>query len=126
MNIPNNLFYTKSHEWVQFLDSTTARIGLTDYAQDALGDIVFANLPQEGDTVEVSEPFGDVESVKAVSDVYSPVSGEVTGVNEEILDSPEQINQDPYGTWFIEVSNITDKADFLTPEEYEAICKEEV
>ena len=126
MNIPNNLFYTKSHEWVQFLDSTTARIGLTDFAQDALGDIVFANLPQKGDTVEVSETFGDVESVKAVSDVYSPVSGEVTGINEEILDSPEQINQDPYGTWFIEVSNITDKADFLNPEEYEAICNEEV
>ena len=73
MNHPTDLRYSKSHEWVKFLDDTTALIGLTDYAQDALGDLVFVNLPEEGDSVTAGEPFGDVESVKAVSDVYSPV-----------------------------------------------------
>lgn len=126
MNIPSNLYYTKSHEWVLLLDETTARIGLTDYAQDALGDIVFANLPQSGDSVVISEPLGDVESVKAVSDVYSPVTGKVTLVNDEILDSPEIINNDPYGTWFIEVSNITEKTELLTSQEYEDLCNKEV
>lgn len=126
MNIPSNLYYTKSHEWVLLINETTARIGLTDYAQDALGDIVFANLPQPGDSVVVSEPFGDVESVKAVSDVYSPVTGNVTLVNDAILDSPEIINNDPYGTWLIEVSDITDKTEFLTSQEYEDLCNKEV
>ena len=126
MNIPNELFYTKSHEWILFTGEATAKIGLTDYAQNALGDIVFANLPLVGDMVTKEEPFADVESVKAVSDVYSPVTGEVIAVNEKILDAPESINQDPYGTWFIEVSDITDKEELLDAKAYEALCKEEV
>lgn len=126
MNIPKELFYTKSHEWVLFTDDNTAKIGLTDYAQNALGDIVFANLPMEGDIVTKEESFGDVESVKAVSDVFSPVTGEVSAVNETILDSPEGINKNPYGTWFIEVTNITDKEELLDAEAYEALCEKEV
>lgn len=125
MNIPNELRYTKSHEWVLFTEEGTARIGLTDFAQAAMGDIVYANLPFAGDSVTKEEAFGDVESVKAVSDVYSPVSGEISAVNTAIADAPEKINRDPYGSWLIEVCNISDQEDLLTSEEYEAFCKEE-
>lgn len=120
MNFPANLFYTKSHEWVNFENDTTATVGLSDYAQNELGDLVFVNLPEEGDTVSSGEVFGDVESVKAVSDVYSPVSGEVTAVNETLLDSPERINKAPYEAWFMKVEQIEDKVEFMSAEEYEA------
>lgn len=112
------LFYTKTHEWVQFLDETTARIGISDYAQSELGDLVFLNLPEEGDEVEAGESFAEVESVKAVSNVYSPVTGVVKAVNEELLDQPELINSEPYEAWFIEVEDITNKTELLTEEEY--------
>ena len=92
MILKEELKYSKSHEWVA-LDGDSAVVGLTDYAQSELGDLVFVNLPEVGDTVEAGEVFGDVESVKAVSDVYSPVTGEVTEINEELLDSPELINK---------------------------------
>ena len=118
MNHPEELKYSKSHEWVKFLDDTTALIGLTDYAQDALGDLVFVNLPEAGDEVTVGEAFADVESVKAVSDVFSPVTGTVAEINEELLDAPEQMNEDPYGAWLIKVENITDKDELLSAEEY--------
>lgn len=108
MKIPENLMYTSSHEWVLLQADGTAKVGLTDYAQSALGDLVFVNLPQPGDTVTKAEAFGDVESVKAVSDVFSPVTGRVQAINEELLDAPEKINQDPYEAWLIEVSDITD------------------
>lgn len=126
MNIPNELLYTKSHEWILFIDETTAKIGLTDFAQNALGDLVFANLPLVGDPVTVNKAFGDVESVKAVSDIYSPVTGEITAINELLLDTPAAINEDPYGAWLIEVSSITMKEDLLDAAAYEALCKEEV
>ena len=103
MTNPTNLLYAKSHEWVQDMGDSF-RIGLTDYAQKELGDLVFVNLPQEGDEVEVGSAFGDVESVKAVSDVYSPVSGVVCAINEELLDHPENINQDAYAAWMIQVT----------------------
>jgi len=125
MNNPTNLKYSKTHEWVAFSDGSTARIGLTEHAQQALGDIVFANLPQEGDAVNIGEAFGDVESVKAVSDIYSPVTGTVAAVNESLSDEPGQINKVPYEAWLIEVSGITDTEDLLTVEEYEAFCREE-
>ena len=118
MNHPEELKYSKSHEWVKFLDDTTALIGLTDYAQDALGDRVFVNLPEAGDEVTAGEAFADVESVKAVSDVFSPVTGTVAEINEELLDAPEQMNEDPYGAWLIKVENITDKDELLSAEEY--------
>lgn len=118
MTHPQELMYSKSHEWIKFIDDTTALIGLTDYAQDALGDLVFVNLPEEGDEVTAGEAFADVESVKAVSDVFSPVSGTVAEVNEDLLDAPERMNEDPYGAWLIKVENITEKEELLSADEY--------
>ncbi len=125
MSILNDRMYTKSHEWVQFLEDNKARIGLTDYAQDSLGGLVFVNLPEEGDDVTKEVSFGDVESVKAVSDIFSPVSGTVCAINEELMDSPERINDDPYGVWLIEVKNISEKTELLSADEYEKYLKEE-
>ena len=125
MNIPSELKYAKSHEWVEILADGSARVGLTDHAQDALGDLVFVNLPQVGDAVAAGEALGDVESVKAVSDVYSPVSGTVAEVNETLLDTPEAINQDPYGAWLIRVENPELPGDLLTAQEYEAFLAAE-
>ena len=112
MNHPNELSYSKSHEWVK-MDGDTAIIGISDFAQDALGDVVFVNLPAEGDDVTAAEAFGDVESVKAVSDLICPVTGKVAAINEELLDSPELLNSDPYGAWIIKVEGITDKEELL-------------
>ena len=125
MNIPEKLKYTKSHEWVKELEDGTVEIGLTDYAQDALGNLVFVNLPMEGDEVTAGETFADVESVKAVSDVYSPVTGEVVAINEELLDQPELINEDAYGAWFIRVSNVSEQVELMDAEAYEAHCEAE-
>ena len=102
MELKQELKYSKSHEWVKEENGEFV-IGLTDYAQSELGDLVFVNLPEEGDEVTVGEAFGDVESVKAVSDVYSPVSGVVSADNEELLDAPESINGSPYEAWMIRV-----------------------
>lgn len=125
MEFPEELKYSKSHEWVKFLDETTALIGLTDYAQDALGDLVFVNLPEAGDAVTAGEAFADVESVKAVSDVYAPVSGTVAEVNEELLDAPERMNEDPYGAWLIKVEGISGSDELLDAGAYEALCASE-
>lgn len=125
MNTPDHLRYTKSHEWVLFANDGTAKVGLTDHAQDALGDLVFVNLPQVGDSLTCGEALGDVESVKAVSDVYSPVTGTVKAVNEDLLDTPEAINSDPYGAWLVEVEGITDQEELLDAAAYEAFCTEE-
>ena len=120
-----NLKYAKSHEWVEELENGNVRIGITDFAQHELGDLVFVNLPEEGDEVSVGEAFADVESVKAVSDVMSPVSGVVAAINEELLDAPEKINEDPYGAWFIEVSDVSETEDLLDADAYEKACEEE-
>ncbi len=125
MEIPKNLKYVKTHEWVEFLDDTTARVGLTDFAQSELGSLVFVNLPEEGDEVTAGETMGDVESVKAVSDVYSPVTGRVSAVNDALESAPESINEAPYSAWLIEVSDIADREEMLTDEEYNAFCAEE-
>lgn len=125
MKVLENLVYTKTHEWVKFEDETTAVVGLTDYAQHALGDLVFVNLPEEGDETTAGEPFADVESVKAVSDVYCPVTGVVAEINEELLDAPEKINEAPYEAWFAKITDITEKEEFLSPEEYEELVKKE-
>jgi glycine cleavage system H protein len=106
------------------LDDTTARIGISDYAQSELGDLVFISLPEEGDEVVVGESFADVESVKAVSNVYSPVTGTIKAINEDLLDQPELVNSDAMDSWFIEVENITDKAALLTEEEYKKLIEE--
>ena len=120
MNVPTELMYTKSHEWVKTVDETTVVVGLTDYAQDALGDLVFVNLPEPGDDVTAGEAFGDVESVKAVSDVLSPVTGQVEEINEELLDSPESVNQSPYDAWFVKIKDVSGKEELMDGEAYEA------
>ena len=124
MILKDELKYSKSHEWVK-LDGGTAVVGLTDFAQSELGDLVFVNLPEVGDPVEAGEVFGDVESVKAVSDVYSPVTGEVTEINEELLDSPELINDNAYEAWFIKVKDVSATEELLTAEEYKAFVESE-
>ena len=124
MNIPAELKYSKSHEWVKMEDGV-AVIGISDFAQDALGDVVFVNLPAEGDGVTAGDAFGDVESVKAVSDLVSPVTGTVCAVNEELLDAPEKLNSDPYGNWLIKVENVEGSEELLDAAAYEAFCAEE-
>ena len=124
MIFPAELKYTKDHEWMK-MEGDVAVIGISDFAQDALGDVVFINLPEVGDTVTAGESFGDVESVKAVSDVNSPVTGVIVAVNEELADSPENLNSDPYGSWIIKVENITETEELLDAAAYEAFCAEE-
>ena len=124
MELKEGLLYSKSHEWVKE-EGEEVLIGLTDYAQSELGDLVFVNLPEEGDEVTTGESFADVESVKAVSDVYSPVTGVVSAVNEELLDAPESINEAPYDAWFVRVKDISDREELLTAAEYEAFVESE-
>ena len=119
MNYPNELSYSRSHEWVKN-ENGVYTIGISDFAQQALGDVVFVNLPAEGDAVSAGEAFGDVESVKAVSDLVSPVSGSICAVNEELADAPETLNNDPYGAWIAKIENISDFEELLTAEEYRA------
>ena len=124
MNHPAELKYTKDHEWIKY-EGDVAVIGISDFAQDALGDLVFINLPEVGDEVVAGEAFGDVESVKAVSDLICPVSGTVCAINEELLDSPEMLNEAPYDAWIIKVENETDREELLSAADYEAFCAEE-
>ena len=121
---PEELKYTKTHEWVKEEDGLWV-VGLTDFAQDALGDIVFVNLPSVGDAVTAGEAFSDVESVKAVSDVFSPVTGTVAEVNEAIIDDPSLVNSDCYGSWLIKVSDVTGTEELLDAKAYEEVCAEE-
>ena len=124
MNFPAELKYSKPHEWLKEEDGVFV-IGISDFAQDALGDVVFVNLPEVGDDAAAGEAFGDVESVKAVSDVFSPVTGVVVKVNEALLDAPETINQSPYEAWLIEAGDITDKEELLSAEDYEKVVAQE-
>jgi glycine cleavage system H protein len=127
MEFPKDLKYTKEHEWVK-VEGNIATVGITDYAQDSLGDVVYVELPQEGASVTKHEPFGVVESVKAASDLYAPLSGSVTEVNDAIVDSPEAINEDPYGdAWMIkvEIANTGELGDLLTADEYQKFIEEE-
>ena len=125
MNFPKELKYTKTHEWVRFIDEKTAYIGITDFAQDQLGDLVFVNLPAEGDVLAAGESFADVESVKAVSDVNSPVSGTVQQVNEALADTPEKMNETPYDAWFVLAGDITGTDELMDAEAYEAFVESE-
>ena len=124
MLFPAEMKYSKDHEWMKEEDGVVV-IGISDFAQDALGDVVFVNLPGEGDEVTAGEAFGDVESVKAVSDLVSPITGTVCAVNEELLDSPELVNSDPYGAWLIKVENMEGSEELLDAAAYEAFCTEE-
>jgi len=124
MQYPTDLKYSKSHEWIKEEDGLTL-VGISDFAQNALGDLVFVNLPQVGDDVTAGEAFGDVESVKAVSDLISPVTGVVAEVNEELTDAPELLNSDPYGAWIIKVENVSDTEELMDAPAYEAFCATE-
>lgn len=122
--IPAELNYTSSHEWIKNEDGLSV-IGLTDFAQSSLGDIVFIDLPQEGDAVTMGDSFADVESVKAVSGVFSPVSGTVAAVNSALIDNPALLNENPYEAWLIKVSDVTETGVLLDAAAYEAVCKSE-
>jgi glycine cleavage system H protein len=126
-NTPEDLSYTKDHEWVR-VQGSEATVGITDHAQQQLGDVVYVELPKAGDRFEAGEPFGSVESVKAVSEIYMPVSGEVASVNETLNDSPELVNTDPYGDgWMIRlrIGNMAEIDGLLSAAEYEDYIKEE-
>ena len=124
MTVPENLSYTAEHEWV-VIDDTVASVGITDFAQQALGDVVYVSVPAPGTAVTAGEPFGEVESTKSVSDLYSPVDGEVIEANPEIDDDPGLVNTDPYGAgWLVRIRMADDPAGLLTPEEYTALTKE--
>ena len=125
MNIPKNLMYTKTHEWVEAVNDTTVRVGLTAYAAEQLGDLVFINLPEVGDEAVTEEVLCDVESVKAVSDIYSPATGKITAVNEELMDAPQNVNAEPFTAWIAEIGDITEKIELLNSDEYEKILAEE-
>ena len=122
MEIKQGLWYAKTHEWVEFIDDTTAAVGLSDYAQHELGDLVFVNLPQAGDKADAGKMFADVESVKAVSDVYAPVTGTVSEVNDALLDAPETINQSPYDAWIAKVEGVTSRGELMDASAYAAYC----
>lgn len=127
MEFPKDLLYSEEHEWIKKEDGKV-RIGITDFAQDELGDIVFVELPEVGDDVEVDEPFGSVESVKTVSELYAPISGKIVEVNEELEDSPEFVNESPYEkAWMIivEPSDESELDDLLTVEGYEEFVEED-
>lgn len=123
MNFPAELKYTKDHEWLKAIDETTALVGITDFAQSELGDLVFINLPQEGDEVTADESFCDVESVKAVSDVMSPCTGVIAEVNAELEDEPQMLNEDPYGAWIAKIKDISAYGKLMTADEYEALVQ---
>jgi len=126
MNIPADLKYTKEDEWVRG-DGNTATIGVTDYAQDALSDIVYLELPAKGDTFSAGETFGVLESVKAAGDLYMPVGGTVIAINEELIDAPETVNSDPYGAaWMVKVdmSDSGQLDDLMNADAYQKYCDE--
>ncbi len=126
-NIPDDLHYSKDHEWVR-VEGDVAIVGITDYAQNSLGDVVYVELPKTGDEFAANESFGSVESVKAVSEVFSPVSGEIVGTNDTLADAPEKVNTDPYGEgWMIRVklANPGEVDSMLTAAEYEDFTKAE-
>lgn len=125
MNIPENLKYTKTHEWVEELSGGKAKVGITDHAQDALGDLVYVELPAVGDSFAAGDDFAVVESVKATSDVISPVSGTVCAINEELTDMPATVNEDCYSAWFIELEGIELPKDLMSAAEYSAFLESE-
>lgn len=123
MNFPAELKYTKDHEWIKLLDGGEALVGITDFAQSELGDLVYINLPQVGDEVTAEEAFCDVESVKAVSDVMSPCTGVISEVHTELEDEPQMLNEDPYGAWIARIRDVSACGELMSAEEYEAFVQ---
>ncbi|MCG8671381.1 MAG: glycine cleavage system protein GcvH [Pseudomonadales bacterium] len=127
-NLPSELRYLSSHEWLRVEDDGTAVVGITDHAQDAMGDLVFVETPEVGSSVSATEEAGVVESVKAASDIYAPVSGEIVAINEALEDAPETVNQDPYGDgWMfrIKMSDPSEVEQTLSADDYKALIEEE-
>ena len=127
MNFPKDLKYTKEHEWARLEDREVV-VGITDFAQSELGDVVYVELPAEGEKVEKDKPFGVIESVKAVSDLYSPISGDITQVNTALDETPEKVNEDPYGEgWIVRIMpfDISELETLLSAGEYEEFIKED-
>ena len=127
MNLPKDLKYSEEHEWVK-QEGNQIRIGITDFAQSELGDIVFVELPEVGDEIEIDEPFGSVESVKTVSELYAPISGKVVAINEDLDDSPELVNESPYEkAWMVlvEPSDTSELDKLMTAEQYDEMTKED-
>lgn len=125
MAFPEELKYSKTHEWIKFNDDETATVGITDFAQHELGELVFVDLPAEGDSMSIGESFAEVESVKAVSEVNGPVDAEVEAVNADLQDNPQLINEQPYEAWFVKVKNITAKDELMDAAQYEEFTKKE-
>lgn len=124
LNLPGDIYYSKEHEWAA-IKGDLVKIGITDYAQDQLGDIVFVELPESGSSFELGEEFGTLESVKAVSEIYLPMSGEIVAVNEELADSPELLNEDPYANWIVEIrpTDIDQYDEMLSRDDYLEMLK---
>jgi len=126
LNLPEDVRYTKDHEWAK-VTGDTIKIGISDYAQDQMGDIVFVEMPDVGDTFEEGDEFGTLESVKAVSELYIPIGGEIVAINEELEDTPELLNQDPYGEWIVEIKpkDIQEIEQLLDRDTYIGVLKDE-
>ena len=124
MNIPSNLLYTKDHEWIK-IENGTATVGITDYAQGELGDIIFIELPEIGNSVQTEDTIGTIEAVKTVADIYSPINGDISEVNINLEDNPDSINKDPYDSgWIIKLNNFTNNVDnYLTPDQYKSLIQ---
>ena len=124
MNIPSDLLYTKDHEWIK-IENGIATVGITDYAQGELGDIIFIELPEIGDSVQAEDSIGTIEAVKTVADIYSPMNGEISGININLEDNPDSINTDPYDSgWIIKLNNFTNNDDnYLTPDQYKSLIQ---
>lgn len=116
----SNIKFSKTHEWIKFNEDGTAYVGISDHAQDALGDLVFINLPEVDTSYDEGDVFSDVESVKASSEIFMPVSGTVCEINEELVDAPELVNQDANKNWFVKITDISGGDDLMTEEEYES------
>ena len=125
MNTPEILKYARSHEWLETLPDGAVRVGISDFAQSQLGDIVFVNLPAPGDTVTAGGRLADVESVKAVSDIFSPVTGRVRAINPELENAPEAINQKPYEAWLAEIEEVSETEALLDAAAYATFCEEQ-
>lgn len=125
MSRPTEINYLATHEWVKFIDETTAVVGITDFAQEQLGDIVFVELPEVNQEVTKGEQIAEVESVKTVSDIYTPFTGVISKINTELEDAPESVNEAPFENWLFEVINITDKEELLNLEAYNEVVEEE-
>jgi glycine cleavage system H protein len=124
MNIPSDLLYTKDHEWIK-IENGIATVGITDYAQGELGDIIFIELPEIGDSVQAEDSIGTIEAVKTVADIYSPMNGEILEVNINLEDNPDSLNTDPYDSgWIIKLNNFTNNDEnYLTPDQYKSLIQ---